>query len=47
MAAGHPAPQLTLTGIWLEPLGFTTAQKIEVLTEPGQLIVRLAEDITA
>ncbi|WP_072186110.1 SymE family type I addiction module toxin [Serratia rubidaea] len=35
-------PQLTLTGKWLEPLGFTTGQKIEVITEPGQLIIRIA-----
>ncbi|HGM6861300.1 TPA: SymE family type I addiction module toxin [Serratia rubidaea] len=40
----HPLPQLTLTGKWLEPLGFTTGQKIEVLAEPGQPIVRLAEE---
>ncbi|MBS0974072.1 SymE family type I addiction module toxin [Serratia rubidaea] len=40
----QPPPQLTLTGKWLEPLGFTTGQKIEVLAEPGQLIVRLAEE---
>ncbi|AEF47597.1 Domain of unknown function DUF1813 HSP20-like protein [Serratia sp. AS12] len=35
-------PQLTLTGQWLEPLGFTTGQKIQVITEPGQLIIRIA-----
>ncbi|WP_072186067.1 SymE family type I addiction module toxin [Serratia rubidaea] len=40
----EPAPQLTLTGKWLEPLGFTNGQKIEVLAAPGQLLVRLAED---
>ncbi|MHC5177062.1 SymE family type I addiction module toxin [Serratia rhizosphaerae] len=38
----NPPPQLTLTGKWLEPLGFTTGQKIEVITEPGQLIIRIA-----
>ncbi|MGK8661475.1 SymE family type I addiction module toxin [Serratia marcescens] len=40
----NPPPQLTLTGHWLAPLGFTTGQKIEVLTAPGLLIVRLAEE---
>ena len=39
----NPLPQLTIKGRWLEPLGFTTGQKIEVITEPGQLIIRLAE----
>ncbi|WP_454878524.1 SymE family type I addiction module toxin [Serratia inhibens] len=38
----NPPPQLTLTGKWLEPLGFITGQKIEVITEPGQLIIRIA-----
>lgn len=38
----NPMPQLILKGRWLEPLGFTTGQKIEVLTEPGQLIIRIA-----
>ncbi|AJJ20064.1 SymE family type I addiction module toxin [Yersinia enterocolitica] len=38
----NPLPQLTIRGRWLEPLGFTTGQKIEVITEPGQLIIRLA-----
>ncbi|MFP1755407.1 SymE family type I addiction module toxin [Lonsdalea quercina] len=35
------SPSLHLTGNWLEPLGFTTGQKIEVITGPGQLIIRL------
>ncbi|MGB8665088.1 MAG: SymE family type I addiction module toxin [Serratia inhibens] len=26
-------PQLILTGKWLEPLGFTTGQKIGVITD--------------
>ncbi|MEI2684064.1 SymE family type I addiction module toxin [Erwinia aphidicola] len=39
-----PPPQLTIRGRWLEPLGFTTGQKIEVITEPGQLIIRLAAE---
>jgi toxic protein SymE len=40
----NPAPQLTLNGRWLEPLGFTTGQRIEVITKPGQLIIRLATE---
>ncbi len=31
----NPLPQLTLKGRWLEPLGFTTGQRIEVITELG------------
>ncbi|MGC0984418.1 SymE family type I addiction module toxin [Pantoea agglomerans] len=38
----NPLPQLTIKGRWLEALGFTTGQKIEVITGPGQLIIRLA-----
>jgi len=38
----NPLPQLTIKGRWLEPLGFTTGQRIEVITEPGQLIIRIA-----
>ncbi|POD90223.1 SymE family type I addiction module toxin [Pectobacterium odoriferum] len=37
----NPLPQLTIKGRWLEPLGFTTGQRIEVITEPGQLIIRI------
>ncbi|EMG9487597.1 TPA: type I toxin-antitoxin system SymE family toxin [Serratia marcescens] len=42
LRAGKPNPlsQLTLKGRWLEPLGFTTGQRIEVITEPGQLSTR-------
>ena len=36
------SPGLHIKGDWLKALGFETGQKIEVLTEPGQLIVRLA-----
>jgi len=35
-------PQLPIKGRWLEALGFTTGQKIEVISGPGQLIIRLA-----
>jgi hypothetical protein len=40
----NPLPQLTIKGRWLEALGFTTGQKIEVITGPGQLITRLATE---
>jgi len=33
-------PQLTIKAGWLEPLGFTFGQKLEVITMPGQLIIR-------
>ncbi|WP_458574089.1 SymE family type I addiction module toxin [Lonsdalea quercina] len=35
------SPSLHLKGHWLEAAGFTTGQKIEVITGPGQLIIRL------
>jgi len=38
----NPLPQLTIKGRWLEALGFTTGQKIGVISGPGQLIIRLA-----
>ncbi|AYO40012.1 SymE family type I addiction module toxin [Serratia sp. P2ACOL2] len=37
----NPPPQLILAGQWLAPLGFTTGQRIEVITGPGQLIIRV------
>ncbi|WP_240149741.1 SymE family type I addiction module toxin [Erwinia amylovora] len=37
-----PSPSITLKGHWMAELGFDTGQKIEVITEPGQLIIRLA-----
>lgn len=40
----NPLPQLTIKGRWLEALGFTTGQKIKVITGPGQLIIRLAAE---
>ena len=39
-----PLPQLTIKGRWLEAQGFTTGQRIEVITGPGQLIIRLATE---
>ena len=40
----NPLPKLTIKGRWLEHLGFTTGQKIEVITGPGQLLIRLANE---
>ncbi|MDT0178001.1 SymE family type I addiction module toxin [Pantoea sp. RRHST58] len=40
----NPLPQLTIKGRWLEALGFKIGQKIEVITGPGQLIIRLATE---
>ncbi|MDR3431734.1 MAG: SymE family type I addiction module toxin [Rouxiella aceris] len=37
-----PSPSITIRGHWMAVLGFETGQKIEVITEPGQLIIRLA-----
>ncbi|RPD91624.1 type I addiction module toxin, SymE family [Candidatus Pantoea deserta] len=37
-------PQLTIKGRWLEALGFTTGQKIEVITGPEQLLIWLATE---
>ncbi|WP_143354560.1 SymE family type I addiction module toxin, partial [Erwinia amylovora] len=33
---------ITLKGHWMAELGFETGQEVEVITEPGQLIIRLA-----
>ena len=33
---------ITLRGHWMAELDFATGQKIEVITEPGQMIIRLA-----
>ncbi|AVE16872.1 SymE family type I addiction module toxin [Pantoea vagans] len=40
----NPLPQLTIKGRWLEALGFTTGQKLEVITGTGQLVIRLATE---
>lgn len=40
----NPLPQLTIKGRWLEALGFTTGQKIEVIPGPEQLVIRLATE---
>ncbi|WP_368926925.1 SymE family type I addiction module toxin [Serratia marcescens] len=39
-----PSPSITLKGHWMADFGFETGQKIDVLTEPGQLIIRLANE---
>ncbi|WP_095925054.1 SymE family type I addiction module toxin [Rahnella victoriana] len=39
-----PYPQIPLKGHWLGQLDFTTGQKLEVITQPGQLIIRLADE---
>lgn len=36
------SPSITLKGHWMAALGFETGQKLEVITGPGQLIIRLA-----
>jgi len=40
----EPSPSITLKGRWMAALGFSTGQKIEVITGPGELIIRLAGD---
>ncbi|WP_346735380.1 SymE family type I addiction module toxin [Pantoea allii] len=39
-----PFPSITLKGNWMKTLGFETGQKIEVITGPRQLIIRLAAE---
>ncbi|MFP1741048.1 SymE family type I addiction module toxin [Lonsdalea quercina] len=39
-----PSPSITLKGHWMVDFGFSTGQKIEVIPEAGQLIIRLAEE---
>ena len=43
---GQPDPysQITLKGRWLGRFGFTKRQKLEVITQPGQLIIRLTTE---
>ncbi|NWA64208.1 type I toxin-antitoxin system SymE family toxin [Pantoea sp. B9002] len=40
----RPSPSITLRGHWMAELGFDTGQKLEVLTQPGQLIIRLVTE---
>ena len=37
-------PSLHIKGDWLKAMGFETGRKIEVVSQPGQLIIRLAEE---
>lgn len=38
------SPSITLKGHWMADFGFSTGQKVEVLPEAGQLIIRLADE---
>ncbi|TQC76179.1 type I toxin-antitoxin system SymE family toxin [Pantoea dispersa] len=40
----RPSPSITLRGHWMAELGFDIRQKIEVITTPEQMIIRLAVD---
>ncbi|MFU9138530.1 SymE family type I addiction module toxin [Erwinia tasmaniensis] len=40
----QPSPSITLKGHWMADFGFSTGQKIEVIPEVGQLIIRLADE---
>ncbi|WP_413650749.1 SymE family type I addiction module toxin [Pantoea sp. B65] len=40
----EPLPSITLKGHWMADFGFSTGQKIEVLPQAGQMIIRLAEE---
>lgn len=41
----NPKPQLTLSGRWLEELGFYRGQKVLVRVEQSQLIIQLASEV--
>ncbi|MGD8203284.1 SymE family type I addiction module toxin [Pantoea sp. FN0305] len=38
------SPGLHLKGDWLAEMGFETEQKVDVTSQPGQLVIRLAEE---
>ncbi|EOI7706836.1 SymE family type I addiction module toxin [Providencia vermicola] len=40
----NPSPQLTLSGKWLNELGFTVGSHFTLTRQAGQLIIRLAEE---
>ncbi|MDI7241520.1 SymE family type I addiction module toxin [Providencia huaxiensis] len=40
----NPSPQLTLSGKWLNKLGFTVGSHYTLTRQAGQLIIRLAEE---
>ncbi|MDT8848869.1 hypothetical protein RN053_00010 [Pantoea dispersa] len=33
-----------MRGLWMAEQGFATGQKVEMITTPGQMIIRLAAD---
>ncbi|WP_309473857.1 SymE family type I addiction module toxin [Pantoea dispersa] len=35
---------MNLRGHWMAEQGFATGQKVEMITTPGQMIIRLAAD---
>lgn len=37
-----PSPSITIRGHWMAALGFDTGQKIEVIAQQGQMIIRLS-----
>ncbi|WP_437616645.1 SymE family type I addiction module toxin [Erwinia sp. V71] len=37
-----PSPAIIQQGHWMAELGFETGQKIEVITRPGEMIIRVA-----
>ena len=39
-----PVPYIRLSGAWLKNLGFQSGQKVIVREQPGQLMIRLAEE---
>ncbi|AXH62567.1 MULTISPECIES: SymE family type I addiction module toxin [Providencia] len=39
----NPSPQLTLSGKWLNELGFTVGSHFTLTRQAGQLIIRWAE----
>lgn len=40
----RPSLSITIRGYWMAELGFAAGQKIEVITTPGQMIIRLAAE---
>ncbi|MBG5925831.1 type I addiction module toxin, SymE family [Providencia rettgeri] len=40
----NPSPQLTLSGMWLNELGFEVGSHYTLTRQAGQLIIRLAEE---
>ena len=40
----QPSPSIILKGHWMADFGFETGQKIKVIPEAGQLIIRLSSE---